>query len=119
MSDAIEQLYFSAMSISRALKQCENVEILKSYKQEQYRIISSDYYEKDLYSKAEKYLSTPIIKKKYVLKQALKEKMKLSSYSAFAENSMLLEPGNSTFSIGRNSINKYNEDIFKEGILLE
>lgn len=122
MKDAVNNLGFSAMSISRALKQWEKLGILNSYKNGVSKIITSDVYGKKLYLRAEKYLKSPIVKTKRVTSLEsidYKGQMKLSSDSALANYSMLNPPRTKIYSVGRLNINKFEETIYEEGIVIE
>lgn len=92
MNDAVESLGFSAMTITRAVKQLEANHLITTYKKGVSKIITSDYVGKDLYDKALAYLRSPIQKKGYVEKADIPKGLCKAGYYALSEYSMLNTP---------------------------
>jgi len=82
-------LCFSAMQISRAVKQLTMLGLLSVRKEGVRVVISSNDCRLDLFEKAKPFLLNPIRKKIYVEYEDLPEGLPLSGYSALSELTML------------------------------
>lgn len=91
MSQLSNRLELSAMSISRATKQLEELGLIKTYKNGVNKIITSELYGEELYRKAENCLRSPVKKVGYIEKGIIKDGYK-AGISALAEYSMLNYP---------------------------
>ncbi len=86
---AIEKLGFSAMTITRALRQLEHTGLVTVTKNGVSKIISSVLTGRELFEKAKPYLINPIRKKVYIAKSDLNSYMVKAGILALSEMSML------------------------------
>ena len=100
MNQLPEKLQLSAMSVSRAVTQLEEVGILSTYKVGVNKIITSDLHGRDLYSQAEGFLRSPVKKQGYLERAAITEAVK-AGLTALSEYTMLNPPGVDTFALKR------------------
>lgn len=89
VAEATEKLPFTAMTLSRAVKQLEAVGLFMITKDGVNKVIESKYNRWELFNKVEKYLSTPVRKVGYIEKSNLTEDMVIAGESALAEKTML------------------------------
>lgn len=89
VANAGKKLQYSAMTISRAVKQLEASELFLVYKDGVNKVIESKYDRRDLFEKAKPLLSSPVRKYGYIEKSMVDENMVLASESALAEKTML------------------------------
>lgn len=93
-----ESLPFSAMSVSRAVRQLEESKLLCTYKIGVNKIITSDFHGRELYEKAESVLRTPVKKQGYLEKKPIDHPYK-AGLTALSEYTMLNPPRVNTFAL--------------------
>ena len=89
VSDATKKLPFTAMTMSRAVKQLEATGLFHTTKNGVNKIIESNYSGLELYEKIKEYMSSPVRKIGYLNKSEITEDMLLAGDSALAEVTML------------------------------
>ena len=99
VSEISKQLEFSAMTISRAVKQLNTTKLFIITKDGVNNIIESKYDWGTLLEKIKIYLSSPIKKIGYIEKNNVKENMVIAGESALSEMTMLSEPRIKTYAI--------------------
>lgn len=82
-------LPFTAMTISRAVKQLEATGLFLITKEGVNTVIESKYDYKELFEKSQKYLSNPIKKRGYIEKSQVTKEMVLSGESLLSKKTML------------------------------
>ena len=82
-------LPYSAMTLSRAVKQLEASDLFLVYKDGVNKVIESKYDRRELFERAKPFLLDPVRKYGYIEKSRIDENMVLASESALAKNSML------------------------------
>lgn len=92
ISEATKKLPFTAMTMSRAVKQLEKTNLFHISKEGVNKVIASKYDRQELFEKLRKYLSTPVRKAAYIEKVKLTEDMLYAGETALAEETML-NPG--------------------------
>lgn len=80
---------YSAMTLSRAVKQLEASDLFLVYKDGVNKVIESKYDRRELFERAKPFLLDPVRKYGYIEKSRIDENMVLASESALAKNSML------------------------------
>ena len=89
VANAGKKLPYSAMTLSRAVKQLEASDLFLVYKDGVNKVIESKYNRRDLFERAKPFLSNPVRKYGYIEKSMVDENMVLASESALAEKTML------------------------------
>lgn len=89
VSDATKKLPFTAMTISRAVKQLEATGLFFTTKDGVKKVIESDYRGRELYGKVKKYMTSPVCKIGYLDKADITTDMILAGDSVLAEATML------------------------------
>lgn len=89
ISEATKRLPFSAMTMSRAVKQIESLGLFYVTKDGVSKVIESKYDKKELYEKLKGYLITPVRKTGYIEKEKLTEDMVLAGESVLAVKTMI------------------------------
>lgn len=84
-----KKLPYSAMTLSRAVKQLEASDLFLVYKDGVNKVIESKYDRRKLFERAKPFLLDPVRKYGYIEKSRIDENMVLASESALAKNSML------------------------------
>lgn len=84
-----KKLPYSAMTLSRAVKQLEASDLFLVYKDGVNKVIESKYDRRELFERAKPFLLDPVRKYGYIEKSRIDENMVLASESALAKNSML------------------------------
>lgn len=84
-----KKLPYSAMTLSRAVKQLEASDLFLVYKDGVNKVIESKYDRRELFERAKPFLLDPARKYGYIEKSRIDENMVLASESALAKNSML------------------------------
>ncbi len=92
IQEAVKNLGFSAMTISRAVDELENVGIIKSYKEGVNRIISSDLSGEKLFKKAKPYLKNPVKRVQYIYNENLQDEFVIAGDSALSKITMINPP---------------------------
>lgn len=108
-----EELNISAMNISRAIQELQELKLIQSEKYGKSKMIKSVARGKELYKIAEKYLQSPVQKKIYV-DIRFKKDLPLAGEAALASKSMLNVPRHPIYALDK----KYTKDISKD-ILVE
>ena len=91
-SDAVNELSFTATSISRASRQLEDLGLVQTEKRGVQKVLYSEKEPRELFDAAKSYLANPVKRTVYVTKTDIKEKLLMSGYSALSEYSMLNPP---------------------------
>ena len=89
VSDLLKSLPFSAMTLSRAVKQLEMTDLFLVYKDGVNKVIESKYSYKELFERIQHYLLTPVRQVGYMDQSLVTDHMVLSGESALSEMSML------------------------------
>lgn len=84
-----KKLPYSAMTLSRAVKQLEASDLFLVYKDGVNKVIESKYDRRELFERAKPFLLDSVRKYGYIEKSRIDENMVLASESALAKNSML------------------------------
>lgn len=106
VANAGKKLHYSAMTISRAVKQLEASELFLVYKDGVNKVIESKYDRRDLFEKAKPLLSSPVRKCGFIEKSKIDENMVLASESALAEKKMLNPSKLITYAIDEQKMDK-------------
>lgn len=88
-SDAINALGFTPMSISRATKQLEDLDLINTKKEGVKKIIYTTQSKKVVYEKALLYLGNPVKKSYYISKKDLSENWCFAGYTALSKYTMI------------------------------
>ncbi len=91
-STAVSALGVSAMTITRAVRQLEQLELIKTYKNGVSKVITSDYFGKELYEKAKEHLICPIKRRGYIPKSIISDDLLIAGEQALSNYSMLNPP---------------------------
>lgn len=89
VSDLSKSLPFSAMTLSRAVKQLEMTDLFLVYKDGVNKVIESKYSHKELFERIQHYLLTPVRQVGYMNQSLVTDYMVLAGESALSEMSML------------------------------
>lgn len=89
VSDATKKLPFTAMTMSRAVKQLEATGLFHATKDGVNKVIESDYCEVELYEKIKEYMTSPVRKIGYLNKDDITTDMILAGDGVLAEATML------------------------------
>lgn len=89
VSDATKKLPFTAMTMSRAVKQLEATGLFHATKDGVNKVIESDYCEVELYEKIKEYMTSPVRKIGYLNKEDITTDMILAGDGVLAEATML------------------------------
>lgn len=89
VSDLSKSLPFSAMTLSRAVKQLDMTDLFLVYKDGVNKVIESKYSYKELFERIQHYLLTPVRQVGYMDQSLVTDHMVLSGESALSEMSML------------------------------
>lgn len=89
VSDLSKYLPFSAMTLSRAVKQLEMTDLFLVYKVGVNKVIESKYSYKELFERIQRYLLTPVRQVGYMDQPLVTDHMILAGESALSEMSML------------------------------
>lgn len=89
VSDAVKKLPFTAMTVSRAVKQLEATGLFHTTKDGVNKVVESDYSGRKLYEKIKKYMTSPVRKIGYLNKAEITAEMALAGDSVLAEETML------------------------------
>ncbi len=92
IQEAVKNLGFSAMTISRAVDELEYIGLIKSYKEGVQKVVSIELSVEKLFEKAKPYLNNPIKRVQYVYRENLKEEYVLAGDSALSKITMLNLP---------------------------
>ena len=92
ISEASKMLPFTAMTMTRAVRQLENTDLFLVAKEGVNKVIKSKYGRAELFQKAKQYLSTPVRNAGYMDKSQVTSDMVYAGETALAEKTML-NPG--------------------------
>nr|WP_302585266.1 hypothetical protein [uncultured Schaedlerella sp.] len=92
MSDVSKKLGFSAMTVSRAIRQLEQTTFFTTEKDGVQKKLTGKYTARELYDKMQPYLSSPVRKTIYVDKQTPLSPMRIAGMSALSQMSMISPP---------------------------
>lgn len=99
ISEATKILPFTAMTLSRAVKQLEATNLFSITKDGVNNVLTSNYTRWELFESAKTYLSTPIRKSGYIYKSQITADMVLAGETALSENTMLNPNRMTTYAI--------------------
>lgn len=110
-TEAVNSLNFSAMTITRAVRQLEETGLICTYKRGVSKVITSECSSKELFEKAKPYLINPVKTVKYIERDKIKSLTQLAGDSALSEKSMLNPPGTEVYAVFDETIIKnYSSD---------
>lgn len=89
VSDAVKKLPFTAMTVSRAVKQLAATGLFYTTKDGVNKVVESDYSGRKLYEKIKKYMTSPVRKIGYLNRAEITAEMALAGDSVLAEETML------------------------------
>ena len=89
VSEATQRLPFTAMTMSRAVRQLEATGLFYTTKDGVNKVIESDYSGKELYNKVKEYLSSPVRIEGYICKSDVTSNMVLAGDMVLAEETIL------------------------------
>lgn len=112
MAEATERLPFTAMTLSRAVKQLETVGLFTVTKDGVNKVIEAKDDNALLFERIKRYCSSPVRTVGYLEKENLTEDMVLAGESALSEKTMLNPSGVTTFAIYHKLFNK--KQLIKE-----
>lgn len=100
LKDMVKRFSFSAMTVSRAAKQLVQVGLIEKRNEGVQKLIVSNLSPKDLFMKAEPYLTNPVRKVIYINHKDLSPQMFRAGLSALAEKGRLNHPTPEIWGIG-------------------
>lgn len=106
ISEATKNLPFSAMTLSRAVKQLETVGLFTVTKDGVNKVIESKYDKQELFEKVKDYLSTPVRKVGYIEKSNHTAGMIIAGETALAEKTMLNPSRIITYAVDEKAFDK-------------
>jgi hypothetical protein len=89
---AVEALGVSAMTMTRAVRQLEQIGLIQTHKTGVMKVITTEYGRKELFEKAQPYLVSPVKKVTYLPKEMVNDALLLAGDSALAKRTMLNPP---------------------------
>ena len=92
MSRTVTDLKLTSTSVSQAVKQLEELELLKTEKDGVQKVIYSELSPEELFSKAHEYFQNPVKRTVYIPNDRIQDKLLYSGYTALADYSLLNEP---------------------------
>ncbi len=111
ISDATKILPFTAMTLSRAVRQLESTELFNITKDGVNKVIESKYEKYELFNRIKGYLSNPVCIKGYIEKEKITKNMILAGESALSEYTMLNSGRIITYAV--------NEKDFDKSLLID
>lgn len=108
VSEATKRLSFSAMTMSRAVKQLEATDLFIVSKDGVHKVIESQYKKHELFEKAKKYLFNPIKKHGYINESEITKDMVVAGETALAETTMLNPSKLRTYAVSEKNYDKNN-----------
>jgi DNA-binding MarR family transcriptional regulator len=103
VSEAVKKLGVSAMTVTRAVRQLEQIGLISTYKNKVMKVITSKYSSKELFENARKYLINPIKQRQYIPKSAVSANLQIAGGQALSMYSMLNPPRIDCYAIGNRS----------------
>lgn len=101
ISDAVEKLNFSNMTLTRAYRQLLATGLFDEHKDGRRIYLTTNYSKKDLFEKMQPYLKTPIIRSGYIEKKDINVEMVESGESALSQYTLLNPPFVQTYAIDK------------------
>ncbi len=101
MNDVVKALGYSAMTISRAAKQLEEINLFTTTKEGVLKILIARKKGKDLFVQAKPYLTSPVIKEIFVSREKLAADMVIGGLSALSYESKLNPPTVATYATAK------------------
>lgn len=113
ISEAAKKLPFTAMTLTRAVKQLDTTGLFTVTKDGVNKVIESKYGRLELFEKAKKYLSTPIRKAGYIQKAQVTAEMVFAGETVLSEKTMLNSGRIFTYAVDGKSFDKklLNEEL--------
>lgn len=105
VTDLRKQLSYSAMTITRAIKQLEQTKLMQTHKDGVRLVLSASYDRQLLFKKMLPYLRTPVRRRGYLKRSLVSSEMTPAGESRLSQESMLAPPMVSTYAI--------DEQLFK------
>lgn len=106
VSEATKMLPFTAMTLSRAVKQLEAVGLFRVTKDGVNKVIESDYDSRELYERLKGYLSSPVCRNGYLKKTEVTAEMVIAGETALAEETMLSPSKVATYAVYKKAFSK-------------
>lgn len=106
VSEAVKALPFSAMTVTRAVKQLEATDLFYVAKDGVNKFIESKYNRLELFDRAKKYLSSPVYKTGYIDKMKVSEDMAYAGETLLSKETMLNPSRVVTYAVKENEQNK-------------
>lgn len=104
VNEAVNALFFSGMTITRAVRQLEQTGLFTTKKDGVQKILTGKYEGRELFIKMQPYLSSPIRKKIYVNNQSAMQYAYSSGLSALSEKTMINPPNVKCYAVsGKNN----------------
>lgn len=104
--DAVRQLPYSAMTVTRAAKQLEKSGLFYVKKEGVNKILFGKFSKRELYEQTKGYLSSPIMNVGFLHKEDVTEQMLLAGTSALAEKTMLNGESLIDYAVDKNGIDQ-------------
>ena len=106
VSEATKSLPFTAMTMTRAVKQLETADLFFVTKDGVNKVIESKYERSELFQKAKQYLATPVRKAGYIEKSQVTSDMVYAGETVLAEKTMLNPSKVITYAVSDKSFDK-------------
>ena len=106
ISEAQKVLTFTAMTLTRAVRQLEASELFFSAKDGVNKFVESKYGRLELFEKAKRYLATPVCRSGYIDRLQVTDNMVLAGESALSEKTMLNPSRVVTYAISEKNYDK-------------
>lgn len=97
---AVEALGVTAMTITRAVRQLEQLGLIQTHKEGVMKVITTELERKELFEKARPYLFNPIKKTTYLPKAVVDEELLLAGDDALSKRTMLSPPRVTCYATG-------------------
>jgi len=112
-SELAEELGMSAMNVSRAVQELQELNLLEVRKEGTSKMVKAVATGKELYQLASRYLQSPVQKKIYVSLKGFDKELLYAGETALAKMSMLNYPRHTVYAMDK----KYAKDIIKDAIV--
>ncbi|MCD7948961.1 MAG: MarR family transcriptional regulator [Erysipelotrichaceae bacterium] len=117
ISDAIDTLHFSNMTITRACRQLITTQIFQEHKNGRKIYLTTEFSKKELFNQMKSYLKTPVMYTGYINKSDINHHMILSGESALGYYSFLNPPRIPVYAISKANIKEltiYDELVYSD-----
>ena len=111
ISEATRTLPFTPMTMSRAVKQLEAVDLFNVTKDGVNKVIEGRYGKRELYEKSKPYMVNPVLYRRYIEKKYVTDDMVLAGISALAEQTMLIDNRFRTYAVNGK---KYDKSVLTD-----